>query len=176
MSSEKQILANRLNAQKSTGPKTANGKAASRTNAFKHGLLSEDVIIPGEDPEKFAYLNSQLERELEPIGFQEAEIVERMAAFMWRLRRLHRVEAGIFVHERAGAGLNQAGEMSASYGLAFIRDANGANAFTKLSRYETMMERSLSRLRMDLERLQRARKEYLEERPVIIDHVDESDC
>lgn len=66
--------------------------------------------------------------------------------------------------------------MSASYGLAFIRDANGANAFTKLSRYETMMERSLSRLRMDLERLQRARKEYLEERPVIIDHVDESDC
>ncbi len=67
-------------------------------------------------------------------------------------------------------------EMSASFGLAFIRDAYGANAFTKLSRYETMMERSLSRLRSELERLQRARKENLEERPVTIDHVDELDC
>ncbi len=67
-------------------------------------------------------------------------------------------------------------EVSASMGLAFIRDANGANAFTKLSRYETMMERLLSRLRVDLERLQRARKENLEERPVTIDHVDELGC
>ena len=220
MSSEKQILANRRNAQKSTGPQTIKGKTASRNNAFKHGLLSTDVIIPGEDPEKFSYLKSQLDAELEPVGFQEAEIVERMAILMWRLRRLYRVEAGIFAYEQAVAEVDRAREergryedfvellgtpsfletqisdevehakaseieddaekqlaaVSASIGIAFIWDAKGANALTKLSRYETMMERTLSRLRMELERLQRVRKEKLENRPVTIDHVDGSDC
>jgi hypothetical protein len=38
MATERQILANRANAQRSTGPKTARGKRASSRNAFRHGL------------------------------------------------------------------------------------------------------------------------------------------
>lgn len=38
MASEKQIAANRANAKRSTGPKTAVGKSRSRRNAFRHGL------------------------------------------------------------------------------------------------------------------------------------------
>jgi hypothetical protein len=38
MASEKQIAANRANAQKSTGPKTAAGRLKSSRNAFRHGL------------------------------------------------------------------------------------------------------------------------------------------
>src|SRR3974377_2263601 len=38
MASEKQIAANRANAKKSTGPKTAAGKLKSSRNAFRHGL------------------------------------------------------------------------------------------------------------------------------------------
>jgi len=38
MATEKQIAANRANAKKSTGPKTALGKLKSSRNAFKHGL------------------------------------------------------------------------------------------------------------------------------------------
>ncbi len=72
MVSEKQFLANHRNARRSTGPKTPQGKAVSRSNAFRHGLLSEDVVISGEDPEKFAYLKTELEAELNPVGFQEA--------------------------------------------------------------------------------------------------------
>jgi hypothetical protein len=49
MTSDKQGAANRRNAQKSTGPKTPEGKAAVRLNAMKHGLLSKDVLLPGED-------------------------------------------------------------------------------------------------------------------------------
>ena len=167
MTSEQQILANRRNAQMSTGPATPEGKAASRTNAFRHGLLSQDIVIAGEDPEKFDYLIGELEAELGPVGFQEAELVERIAVFMWRLRSLHRVEAGIFAARME--------KRSDSCGLAFIGDANGANAFTKLSRYETMMERSLSRLRTELERLQKARTDEPEAHPVIIDHANGSD-
>ena len=49
MTSDKQGAANRRNALKSTGPKTPEGKAAVRLNAMKHGLLSKDVLLPGED-------------------------------------------------------------------------------------------------------------------------------
>src|SRR5258707_261267 len=50
MSTLKQIEANRLNAQHSTGPRTTEGKSASRLNALKHGLFAADPVIPGEDP------------------------------------------------------------------------------------------------------------------------------
>jgi hypothetical protein len=49
MTSEKQARANRRNALKSTGPKTPEGKAAVHHNALRHGLLSRDVLLPGED-------------------------------------------------------------------------------------------------------------------------------
>jgi hypothetical protein len=41
---EAQINANRENAKKSTGPRTAEGKAASSRNGLKHGLRA--VRIP----------------------------------------------------------------------------------------------------------------------------------
>ena len=40
MASEKQIAANRANAQKSMGPKTTAGKLKSSQNAYQHGLSS----------------------------------------------------------------------------------------------------------------------------------------
>jgi hypothetical protein len=51
MTSEKQAEANRRNALKSTGPKTPEGKNAVRLNALKHGLLSQEILLPGEDEE-----------------------------------------------------------------------------------------------------------------------------
>jgi hypothetical protein len=38
MASEKQIAANRANAQRSTGPRTTFGKLKSSRNSFRHGL------------------------------------------------------------------------------------------------------------------------------------------
>jgi hypothetical protein len=50
MPTEAQINANRLNAQKSTGPTCPAGKAASPLNALKSGIDAFPHIIPGEDP------------------------------------------------------------------------------------------------------------------------------
>jgi hypothetical protein len=50
MPTEAQINANRLNAQKSTGPTSPEGKAVSRLNALKTGIDAWSQIIPGEDP------------------------------------------------------------------------------------------------------------------------------
>jgi hypothetical protein len=51
MTSDRKAEANRRNALKSTGPKTPEGKAAVRLNALKHGLLSQEILLPGEDEE-----------------------------------------------------------------------------------------------------------------------------
>src|ERR1700730_14363868 len=49
MCSEKQQLANQANALKSTGPKTAQGKAAARRNALKHGMTCEKENLFSND-------------------------------------------------------------------------------------------------------------------------------
>jgi hypothetical protein len=53
MSPLKQIEANRLNALKSTGPKTSQGKERSRCNALRHGLTAETVIVGFNDPDDY---------------------------------------------------------------------------------------------------------------------------
>jgi hypothetical protein len=60
MTSEKKAQANRQNALKSTGPKTPEGKDAVRLNAMKHGLLCQEVLLPGEDEEALRELSEQL--------------------------------------------------------------------------------------------------------------------
>jgi hypothetical protein len=50
MSSDKQVAANRLNAQRSTGPRTPAGKARVSFNALKHGLTGREVVLPARTP------------------------------------------------------------------------------------------------------------------------------
>ena len=102
MTSDKQAEANRRNALKSTGPKTPEGKAAVRHNALRHGLLSRDVLVPGEDEAALKELGERLRDELQPVGELENLLVDRIIAAHWRLRRLGRVEDGIFAWELYG--------------------------------------------------------------------------
>ena len=87
---------------KSTGPKTQEGKAAVRLNANKHGLRSQEVLLPGEDEEALKELDENLRAELQPLGELENLLVDGIIAAHWRLRRLRRVEAGIFAWELYG--------------------------------------------------------------------------
>src|SRR5215212_2210496 len=100
MASEKKAQANRQNAIKSTGPKTPEGKDAVRLNAMEHGLLCQEVLLPREDEEALRELSEHLWTELKPVGEMENLQVDRIIASHRRLRRLGRVEAGIFAWER----------------------------------------------------------------------------
>jgi hypothetical protein len=205
MTSEKKAEANRRNALRSTGPKTPEGKAAVRLNALKHGLLSQEILLPGEDEEALMELGERLRDELQPVGELENLLVDRIIASYWRLRRLGRVEAGIFAWELYGELARRAHEEASSYtkqvsdldaidpyrlrptttitdqkkyqaarskaqemetkqeaetatlGRTFIHDANDANAFSKLSRYEATIECSLYKAMHELQRLQATR-------------------
>jgi len=93
MATEKQTQANRNNAQKSTGPRTEEGKAQSSQNARKHGLLARNAVIPGEDPAEFEAQLAALEADIQPQGALEHELVRQTADAQWRMRRLTRLES-----------------------------------------------------------------------------------
>jgi hypothetical protein len=95
MASEKQMVANRVNAKRSTGPKSTQGKALSRMNAYRHGLTAETIVIGDEDPRAFDRLRAELEEEYYPRPGIESELVERLAVLMWRLRRIPTFEAAL---------------------------------------------------------------------------------
>jgi hypothetical protein len=92
-----QIDANRENAKKSTGPRTAEGKAASSRNRLVHGLRANKHILIGDDrPEDFLILLKDLDATFRPVGEGEEMLVARIAADQWRLDRALPMEAGIF--------------------------------------------------------------------------------
>ena len=85
--SQGRITANRANAQKSTGPKTAAGKASSKLNATKHGILSREVLAAGEDHKELTALQEWFQEDLQPVGPMEIMLVGQIVATHWRLRR-----------------------------------------------------------------------------------------
>jgi hypothetical protein len=94
----KQIAANRRNAQKSTGPQTPAGRAVSKMNAFKHGILSKEVVVHGrcimESDREFAALHQRLWEDLNPVGPLEEMLVDQIVTTHWRLRRALKAESG----------------------------------------------------------------------------------
>ncbi len=84
-------------------------------NAMTHGLLAADLVVRDEDPVEFARVLENLVNELQPQGSLEVQLVERVAACMWRLRRLYRVEAGIFTYESLTIELERAQDAVGSF-------------------------------------------------------------
>ena len=88
MTSLKQITANRLNALKSTGPRSADGKQRSRQNALRHGLTAETWMITAlEHAADYQALEESIMADHQPRSATERELVLRLASVLWRLRR-----------------------------------------------------------------------------------------
>ncbi len=99
MTSKARINANRRNAQKSTGPRTPDGKNRVRFNALKHGLLAKNLILDtakhNESREEFDFLLCELLHHYLPYGPIEHMLVEKIAVAYWRLQRALRTEADL---------------------------------------------------------------------------------
>ena len=95
MTTARQLEANRGNALKSTGPRTINGKQASRRNALRHGLTAETLIEPLEDPESYRAFEAAIVAEYLPQSPVEMQLVHRLASLFWRLRRATSIETGL---------------------------------------------------------------------------------
>ena len=175
MSSEARIAANRLNAQKSTGPRTAEGKAAVSQNAVKHGLSAQCDVIRGEDQEEFELYREEMFWELNPVGAMQSRLAERIVSLAWRLRRAERIQNEAFDAlltketssplarlSRSLRGKEQdAGDAGGcdgdpATGRTVVRDFSDARVLDRLLMYERRIESSLYRTMAELQKLQRA--------------------
>jgi hypothetical protein len=100
MATAKQIAANRLNSQKNTGPRTTAGKAVSRFNALKHGIFAVHQIMFDETPEDLAELSAEYHEHHSPANSDEILLVDTLVHTEWRLRRMRRIEAGLWQRAR----------------------------------------------------------------------------
>jgi hypothetical protein len=79
MTSWRQFQANRLNALKSTGPRTEEGKRISRRNALRHGLTAETVIDGLEDIEDYRGFEAAIISDYDAETSVERELVLRQS-------------------------------------------------------------------------------------------------
>jgi hypothetical protein len=96
--SNKQRASSHANAQKSTGPRTAAGKAVSRFNALKHAIFAVHQIMFDEKPEDLAELADEYHELYIPADGKERFLVGTLVNNEWRLRRMRRVEAVLWEH------------------------------------------------------------------------------
>jgi hypothetical protein len=96
MATEAQVLANRRNSLKSTGPRTEAGKSVTRMNALKSGLHAESLVIWKEDPAALAALSAEYHAQFAPATPVERDLVDTLVHDQWLIRRFRRTEAEIF--------------------------------------------------------------------------------
>ncbi len=164
MATEVQIEANRANAQKSTGPRTPEGKAAVAQNALKHGLRARAAVLQGEDWEEYTCFREEMLAELVPDGVQERELAARIVDLTWRLRRAGRYQDAVFeaLYDKyaaeqketdAGPDLGASVPSDPVLGRMLLADFTGERVLERALQYERRIESSLSRAKADLRQL-----------------------
>src|SRR5436305_7418396 len=157
MATEKQIEANRLNAQKSTGPRTTERRAAVRLNGVTHGLTAETIVLKGENESDFKALFDSLEAEHDPSTPTEEALVVQLAMATWRLRRLYQQEAGFYSFKmKDTADLRKSRNLNESESLGLVVDWSN-NTINMFNRQESRLERSFYRALHELQRLRKDR-------------------
>lgn len=154
MATEKQIEANRKNAQLSTGPKTPEGKEIVRLNALKHGLRADSFeVAPGENPAEFAARLAGWSRVYAPANAVESNLVRRAVVLSWRIDRATRFENSALARRVRESVMacecedDDAGSLIEAAGLAFFDAGKDGE---KLRRYQFALERGLHRIMAEL--------------------------
>jgi hypothetical protein len=154
MPTQKQIAANRSNAQLSTGPRTEQGKAISRMNALKSGIDAVNEAASGESPAVLAALSDEYDHEFQPIGLVERLLVDILIKDDWLLRRYRFLAADLVNH---GVAVAFEAKRGAEFGAGF---ANNTESFNRLHRHTIDTERSFFAHLGELERRQALRRQH----------------
>ncbi|MCZ2156418.1 MAG: hypothetical protein LC114_21360 [Bryobacterales bacterium] len=189
--SEKKREANRRNAQRSTGPKTPAGKAASSANSRRHGLYSGTMLLSIEEDEDYTRILQGLRDFYQPANFEEGYVIEMVAQQRHRLLRHAALETGYLDYKQRRQWENEAtlarigrtdpvfekvlpilADPQSTIPNEFVNlilgrcfDAtltNARSSLTELSRIENNHRRNLAYWESRLEQLLRNRKRPLE--------------
>jgi len=175
MATEAQILANRRNALKSTGPRTPEGKAAVSQNAVKHGLSARHDVITSESLAGFRLYRDRILDELNPATPIESMLAERIVSLSWRLKRaanihnqtidalnapdtsttLSRLTQSLFF--KPPSPTHPAGPSESAPDLALgrlaVKDFSNKRVLERLLMYERRIEHSLYKTILELQKL-----------------------
>src|SRR6478672_167820 len=177
--SQRKLEANRRNAKKSTGPKTARGKRKVAANALKHGLMSQSFpILPYENEWEYRAFADAMVRDLAPVGILQREIVTHITLISWRLRRIPAIEEALLYYdvcemEDAHQAQKDRGEIdrdatmpeaTAAIVLAGHFARTDDRPYERLEMYRNRLERGLHAALRQLEKLRdQTRGEELDE-------------
>jgi hypothetical protein len=161
MSSQAQVTANQANAQLSTGPTSAEGKAKSSRNALKTGLTGHTILLPGDDAEIYEAKLLQCVEAFSPVGENETALVQAIADTEWRIARIPGLEYGIYALARiefADKFNDQPAELRPGFiqahtYLAYHKQLNN------LSIQESRLNRQLVKIKNDLAALTHQRQQ-----------------
>jgi hypothetical protein len=153
MATPRQIEANRRNARRSTGPRTLSGKSISKMNAVRHGLRAKSVVVPNleDEAEWQAHLQGTIGA-LRPVGHLEHVQAERIAGYLWRLRRVAWYERNEVAKNysqfmpRCVLDLQDMGQVGG-------RELPDLEAVRHLARYEAQLQRGLKEAMQQLQQL-----------------------
>ena len=164
MSTQAKILANRLNAQRSTGPNTPQGKAVVSQNALKHGLSARHDVITTESQADFDLHRDALLAELHPLSPMESILADRIVSLSWRLKRADVIQNQTIdaLHEESTATPfpaltrlltpeNQDPDLI--LGRIALKDFSNERVLDRLLMYERRIEHSLYKTTLELQRL-----------------------
>src|ERR1700685_3491338 len=103
MPSADQNAANSLNAEKSTGPTSPQGKATSSMNALRHGLTARVVVLPSEDMAAYKQFSQEIVDSLDAQTPVERQFAQTVADNQWRINRIRSIEDAMLVmfHDEA---------------------------------------------------------------------------
>ncbi len=183
MASERQIMANRLNARLSTGPRTKEGKVQVSQNAVTHGLRGCGGLLASESPEEFFEMRESVLAELVPESVLERELADRIVSIVWRLRRVPSFELAVLAwvqaRERSQSSYtigdpqlpgDPTAPLVTEYRDTRLVLGRSVDAFLskdlsgKLGRYETTLQRQMSALFSELRKMQARRTEAVQSR------------
>jgi hypothetical protein len=156
---------NRQNAEKSTGPKTEEGRRAVRFNSISHGATAKQALLPNEDPEAFLDFEASLVAIYKPKTNAEYAMVFLIRDAAWKLRRLERYENSLFLttyiqaQEEIDAKYDPATEEDRAIlaeGLSYQK-AKGAHA--QIQRHSRSLKRDIEKAEKQLEAIRETQAE-----------------
>jgi len=162
--SERQLRANRANAQKSTGPKTEEGKQRSRLNGMRHGITGQVSIMTDENRAAHDAFCNPIIKRLAPDGPLEMQIAHLIAQDHWRLNRIQAIEDGLYILgqsrpiNQCDTGAPQA-DVALAEAMTFMRQSK---EIALLTLYESRINRNIRKNLEQLRELQTERKAQLE--------------
>ncbi len=154
------LRANRVNAKKSTGPKTVEGKSRSALNATRHGILSQVIHLPEEELNSYHEFTEQYVASLNPVGMVETQLANSCADLQFRLHRLAAAEHNLFAigHDEQGS-MWHTGRAESHTALTMAETLRqAANPLALLTIYESRLNRRFLQTLKQLRDIQADRK------------------